>query len=163
MCLELAIAALERSGGRLDEGEPGLVQNFLGQLLPGALIQYRLRVKQIQVRRGAGHENENARLGLGFEVWLARGHGVGKLRAQQAVLQHHGRQRHAAHAAGGGCEKVPARLGGDLAGLMVGFVGFHGYSRVINSSRLSITRAVTAQALASASPLNSFAAASFCR
>src|SRR5262249_49106922 len=79
----------------------------LRQLLAVEPGEPRLRVKGIDVRRPAGHEQEDDALGPGFEVGLLRRERVG-LGEQLAFLGEHGREGERAESATGSAEEGAA-------------------------------------------------------
>ena len=70
--LEGAFGSLEYGGGWLDEGEASLVEDALGEALPGHFIELGLGVEEIDLGGSPRHEDEDAGLGFGVEMRLAR-------------------------------------------------------------------------------------------
>ena len=132
------VVLLERA---VHEGEALTLHELVGNVAPMPLGQFRLPVVQLQLRRATAHEQVDDVFGLGREMRLAgeeRVHAVSPCAV--AAKQRAKRDRAKAHRAL--AEKMAAGA----------LLKIH-HSRVIVSSRLSMTRATIVHAENAASPV----------
>ena len=91
----------------LDEGEADVLELFVGHRLPVQLVELRLGVEEVQVGRGTGIENEDARLGTRLEVGRLGCQRIG-ICGEQSVLGQQRRQTGGTQATGRAGQEVAA-------------------------------------------------------
>ena len=106
---ELADRA-EQLGVALDERESLALGERLGHRLAGEFVELRLRLEEFKLRRRAGHEQIDDRLGLGGEVRLPRRERIAAI-LRLRVAGEERSQRHRANPHAAIVEEVPARPG----------------------------------------------------
>src|SRR5579871_2570808 len=109
-----SVRGAQQFGRAFDKREPLSLNELLGDLLAVVLVQFRLVVQQIELRRRARHEEEDDVFGFRAEMRLLRRHwvhndgygGMGRSREQPFVQQ--GGERHRAYPVGALPEEVAA-------------------------------------------------------
>src|SRR5579864_2582663 len=101
------VGRAQQQWSALDESESFAFHQVGRNRLPVVLVQLRLVVEQIQLRRRAGHEQVNHALGLWREMRLLGGQRISLSSQRPGVEQRAQRQRSNAEAAL--AEKVPPR------------------------------------------------------
>ena len=148
--------------GRFDKGEAGFVEHAFGKALACHFVELWLGVEEIDLGGSSGHENEDACLGLGVEMRLARGHRVPESSfvgiRQQAFLGQKGSEGNSTDPGGGSGKEISA---GAEQMVLDGIHDDDRYSLVRNSSMLSMMRTVAVQAAVSGSPAKDLASSGF--
>ena len=113
MLAKPGIAAHQHGRLLLDEGEPDLLQHGLGHGLAVQLRQFRLRIEEVDLAGGAGHEEKNAALGLAREMSGLHlpADGLGGVGLpQESLLGQHRRQGDTAQTAGAAGQEISTRF-----------------------------------------------------